>query len=236
MLEILNSIFSKLLTKEGLIVSIIIILILFCGFKYYNYRKAKSIENLSNTKHTDISNNENMNSGNDERKNNLVFFDLAVGEDEVGKVEIELYDNIVPKTCENFRVNCVGTDDSKFKPYMGTIFHRVIPGFMIQGGDFENGDGTGGHSIYNNGYFEDENFTLKHDSAGVLSMANSGKNTNGSQFFITLEPTPHLDGKHVVFGKVVKGLDLIKKLGQIKTGANDKPVIDITVINCGQVV
>ena len=234
MIEILNSIFSKLLTKEGLIVIIIIFIILFCGFKYYHYRKSKSIEYLTdnNIKQLDISNDKDK----DKDKKNIVYFDLAVGEDEVGRIQIELYDKTVPKTCENFRVNCIGKDDDNiFKPYMGTIFHRVIPGFMIQGGDFENGDGTGGYSIYNNGYFEDENFILKHDSAGVVSMANSGKNTNGSQFFITLEPTPHLDGKHVVFGKVVKGLDLIKKLGQIKTGDNDKPVTDITVINCGQI-
>lgn len=121
----------------------------------------------------------------------------------LGTVEIDLYKNIAPKTVNNF-IKLLGK-------YKGCNVHRIIPNFMIQTGDFTNGDGTGGYSVYGK-YFEDENFKLAHDDAGILSMANAGPDTNGSQFFITLEPTPHLDGKHVVFGKVSKGFDTIRKI------------------------
>ena len=144
-----------------------------------------------------------------------VFFDVAANGTPMGRIEFALYSDIVPKTAENFRALCTGEKgmgkSGKPLAYAGSRFHRIIPGFMIQGGDFTRGNGTGGESIYGE-KFADENFKLKHTGPGTLSMANAGPNTNGSQFFITVVATPHLDGKHVVFGKVVDGMDVVKKL------------------------
>lgn len=166
-----------------------------------------------------------------------VFFDMEMGEEKLGRIEMELYANVVPKTAENFRQLCTGEAGvgKKGKPlhYKGSTFHRVISNFMCQGGDFTNGNGTGGESIYGE-KFDDENFKVKHDTKGLLSMANSGPGTNGSQFFITTTETPHLDGKHVVFGRVVKGYEVVEKIEDCEKGAGDKPATDVVIADCGE--
>lgn len=166
-----------------------------------------------------------------------VFFDIEIDGTPAGRVEFGLFGNTVPKTAENFRALCTGEkgQGKSGKPlhYKGSSFHRVIPGFMCQGGDFTAGNGTGGESIYGE-KFADENFKLKHDSTYLLSMANAGPNTNGSQFFITTALTPWLDGKHVVFGRVTKGEQIIKaveKLGSQRGTTRSK----ITIADCGEV-
>ena len=168
---------------------------------------------------------------------NKVFFDISINDAPAGRITFKLYSDIVPKTADNFRQLCIGgkttiVNGKEFPlSYKGTIFHRVIPQFMLQGGDFTNFNGTGGVSIYGN-KFADENFSVKHTKPFLLSMANAGPNTNGSQFFITTVPCSWLDGKHVVFGEVTEGQKLVQQIEGLGSGSG-KTSSKITITNCG---
>jgi len=171
--------------------------------------------------------------------NPRVFLDIRIGGETIGRMEFELFADTCPRTAENFRCFCtgeMGKSKATGKPlyYKNTIIHRVIPGFMAQGGDYEKGDGTGGESIYGKS-FGDENFVHKHIGPGMLSMANCGKNTNGSQFFITFKTASHLNGKHVVFGRLCTGLEVLKRIETVATGREDRPNQEVRIYNCGQV-
>merc|ERR1711887_146553 len=158
-----------------------------------------------------------------------VWFDITIGDEAAGRIEVGLFGKTVPKTVENFFQLAQKPEGEGFK---GSKFHRVIKDFMLQGGDFTKGDGTGGRSIYGE-KFADENFKIKHNGAGWLSMANAGKDTNGSQFFITVKKTSWLDGKHVVFGKVIKGMSMVRKIENNKTDGRDKPLKEVRIVDCG---
>ncbi|KAL0912397.1 hypothetical protein M5K25_018365 [Dendrobium thyrsiflorum] len=171
-------------------------------------------------------------------RNPRCFMDISIGGELEGRIVMELFADVVPKTAENFRLLCtgergIGPNTGVPLHFKGSRFHRVIKGFMVQGGDISAGDGTGGESIYGL-KFEDENFELKHHKKGMLSMANAGPNTNGSQFFITTTRTPHLDGKHVVFGKVLKGMGVVRSVEHTPVGDGDCPIADVIISDCGE--
>ncbi len=225
---------------------IIIILLLIIVFIYFNLFSNDNKNNLdieikSNELEDEIKQDDedvlhsedidsmfNISEGNEEEEDinnkNIVYLDINVNNHR-GRILISLNNKIVPKTCKNFSVLC------EKKAYVNCPFHRVIKDFMIQGGDFTNYDGTGGISIYGN-KFNDENFTLKNDR-GTISMANSGPNSNGSQFFISTKDNNFLDGKHVVFGKVIKGMDLVDYIENVETDENNKPLNEILIVDSG---
>eukprot|EP01135_Chromosphaera_perkinsii_P005687 Nk52_evm19s358 gene=Nk52_evmTU19s358 len=170
--------------------------------------------------------------------NPVVFLDISLGGQPAGRILFELFAHVTPRTAENFRQLCTGEFRSRVdgtpQGYKGCTFHRIIKDFMIQGGDFLKGNGTGKISIYGDS-FEDENFKLKHNEAGLLSMANSGPNSNGCQFFVTCQKAEFLDGKHVVFGKVLEGMLVVRKMENVPTvGQNNKPTIPVVIAQCGQ--
>ncbi|XP_065188402.1 peptidyl-prolyl cis-trans isomerase H-like [Sycon ciliatum] len=167
--------------------------------------------------------------------NPVVFFDINIGGQDIGRMKMELFADVCPRTAENFRQFCTGEFRKEGVPigYKGATFHRVIKDFMIQGGDFVKGDGTGCVSIHGTS-FPDENFSLKHTGPGYLSMANSGKDTNGCQFFVTCAKCDFLDNKHVVFGKLIDGLLVMRKIESVPTGANNRPKLPVMISQCGE--
>jgi len=168
------------------------------------------------------------------------FFDITIGGIPVGRVVMQLFSDVCPKTVENFRALCtgekgIGKTTGKPLHYQGTTFHRVVKDFMVQSGDFSDGNGKGGESIYS-GQFADENFDLKHDVPFLLSMANKGPDTNGSQFFVLTQPAPHLDGIHTVFGHVISGKEVIKEIEELQVDKKNRPLQDARIVNCGELV
>ena len=204
-------------------------------WKYFNTKPIiKEIEpNKNNIENNDNITNNHLNPINFEDVNSQPYFDISIDNENIGRIIFQLFDEDVPKTCRNFRYLCSYGIFNKNNPsYQNTNFHRVIKDFMLQGGDITRGDGTGGYSIYGE-QFEDENFNLTHNQPGMLSMANAGPNTNNSQFFITIKKTPWLDNKHVVFGIIVSGFEIVKKIESTETDEKDKPVKEVKIIKCG---
>jgi cyclophilin family peptidyl-prolyl cis-trans isomerase len=167
------------------------------------------------------------------KKEHLAYLDIAINDEDVGRIVIKLFTDVVPNTCKNFMTICDGfvDDNGNDVSYNGCIFHRVIKDFMVQTGDI---DERGGYSIYGN-RFRDENFDIPHDRPYLVSMANRGKNTNGSQFFITTNECPDLDGKHVVFGIVIDGMDIVDEIEDSRTDNEDKPYDKIEIVGCGMI-
>ena len=209
---------------------IIFILIILCyvSFILYKYFKNNIIEN-SIKKNETFETNHNMIIKKEEPKIRMVIKHKNLHD----YVLIKLYDSIVPLTCKNFRY--IIKNGIKSNKYHNSIFHRVIKDFMIQGGDIINKNGTGSISLYGD-TFEDENFKIKHNKPGLLSMANSGPNTNGCQFFITTVPTPHLDGKHVVFGEIYQNMDFIYQLQNVEVDSNDRPINPIFITEINEII
>lgn len=170
-------------------------------------------------------------------KNPIVFFDVTIGGVASGRIQMELFADVAPKTAENFRKFCTGEfrqSNGQPQGYKNAPFHRIIKSFMIQGGDFLKGDGTGAMSIYGT-RFPDENFIGRHTGAGLLSSANSGPNTNGCQFFLTCAKTDWLDQKHTVFGRVIgEGMLVVRKIENVQCGANNKPRMNVVISECGE--
>ena len=218
------------------LISVVIIVIIYCIYHFFFKKKTNTLA-LTNTEYVAEAPSqvslEDVQEGFKNTEKGNPYFDITIDGEDVGRLKFQLFDDEVPKTCANFRHLCTrGLDDKKEPCYQDSIFHRVIEEFMIQGGDFTNFDGTGGKSIYGE-KFEDENFDLKHNQPGILSMANSGPNSNGSQFFITLKETPWLDDKHVVFGILLGGFELLKKIELLPKDDNNKPLKEIKVSKCG---
>lgn len=218
---------------KNLIIMLIIAVVISGGsyliWKYYFNKIPLIKEEMRNVKNDEII----SKPVNYEDINLKPYFDIRIGDVDLGRVTFQLFDDEAPLTCKNFRYMCSMGIFNKEKPsYQDTKFHRVIKDFMLQGGDITRGDGTGGYSIYGES-FKDENFNLTHNQPGLLSMANSGPDTNNSQFFITTKKTPWLDNKHVVFGIIISGFDIIKKIENLETDKNDKPIEDIIISKCG---
>ncbi|OSC98540.1 hypothetical protein PYCCODRAFT_993814 [Trametes coccinea BRFM310] len=169
-----------------------------------------------------------------------VFFDVSIDNQPSGRIIFELFNDTAPKTCENFRALCTG--EKGLSPlserplyYKNSIIHRSIKDFMIQGGDFTKRNGTGGESIYG-GPFPDEDLSRPLDAPGLLCMANKGPNTNNSQFFVTLRDCPHLNGKHVVFGRVIRGFEVVQRIAEVPTDEKDRPRVPVVIANCGELM
>lgn len=246
----LISYFKEMGWKKILMIVIVAVVVLGGGYLIYKYFfKKKQIENpekheenkgavaslLSELNATDSEEKEEEKPPvNVENTSLYPYFDVEIGDEEAGRIVFQMLDDEAPKTCRNFRHLCGKNimNNSKRPSYQGVPFHRIIRDFMIQGGDITNGDGTGGYSIYGE-KFADENLSMEHNQPGLLSMANAGPNSNGSQFFITTKEAPWLNGKHVVFGIVMKGMDVVKRLEDVETDENDTPRVRCRIAKSG---